>query len=105
MSNVPEGAQLSDDGQWWWDGENWQLVNEEGGQSAATQGGGGDERAQARTAQGLPQTLEELSEDQLKRVLGEATVAVEAVEADETEVLAMNDDSNQVGNDNGGQYA
>ena len=26
MSNVPEGAQLSDDGQYWWDGENWQLV-------------------------------------------------------------------------------
>ena len=26
MSNVPEGAQLSDDQQWWWDGENWQPV-------------------------------------------------------------------------------
>lgn len=26
MSNVPEGAQLSDDGQYWWDGENWQAV-------------------------------------------------------------------------------
>lgn len=26
MSNVPEGAQLSEDGQYWWDGENWQQV-------------------------------------------------------------------------------
>jgi hypothetical protein len=26
MSNVPEGAQLSDDGQYWWDGETWQPV-------------------------------------------------------------------------------
>jgi hypothetical protein len=26
MSNMPDGAQLSDDGQWWWDGENWQPV-------------------------------------------------------------------------------
>ena len=26
MSNVPEGAQVSDDGQWWWDGENWKAV-------------------------------------------------------------------------------
>ena len=26
MSNVPQGAQLSDDGHYWWDGENWQLV-------------------------------------------------------------------------------
>lgn len=28
MSNVPEGAQVSDDGQWWWDGENWQAVEQ-----------------------------------------------------------------------------
>lgn len=26
MSDMPEGAQLSDDGHYWWDGENWQLV-------------------------------------------------------------------------------
>ncbi len=26
MSNVPEGAQLSEDGQWWWDGNEWQAV-------------------------------------------------------------------------------
>lgn len=36
MSNVPEGAQLSEDGQYWWDGSEWQLV--EGGEG----GGGGD---------------------------------------------------------------
>ena len=26
MSNVPDGAQQSEDGRYWWDGENWQLV-------------------------------------------------------------------------------
>ena len=26
MSDVPDGAQISDDGQWWWDGDNWQAV-------------------------------------------------------------------------------
>ena len=26
MSNVPEGAQISDDGQWWWDGNDWQQI-------------------------------------------------------------------------------
>lgn len=26
MSNVPQGASLSDDGQWWWDGAEWQAV-------------------------------------------------------------------------------
>ncbi len=41
MSNVPEGATISDDGQWWWDGENWQPV--EGGGD----GSGGDELAPA----------------------------------------------------------
>jgi hypothetical protein len=25
---VPEGAQRSEDGQWWWDGANWQAVDE-----------------------------------------------------------------------------
>jgi hypothetical protein len=35
MSNVPPGAQLSDDGQWWWDGTQWQPVEgqAQGGQS------------------------------------------------------------------------
>ncbi len=26
MTQVPSGAQLSDDGQWWWDGSQWQPV-------------------------------------------------------------------------------
>ncbi|HEV8296011.1 MAG TPA: hypothetical protein VGQ20_01895 [Acidimicrobiales bacterium] len=26
MTNVPEGAQLSEDGNYWWDGYEWQLV-------------------------------------------------------------------------------
>lgn len=30
MSNVPDGAQLSDDGQWWWDGNQWQAVEMSG---------------------------------------------------------------------------
>jgi hypothetical protein len=28
MSNVPEGAQLSEDGYWWWDGSAWQAVED-----------------------------------------------------------------------------
>ncbi|MDP9465018.1 MAG: hypothetical protein M3P52_10365 [Actinomycetota bacterium] len=94
MSNAPEGAQLSDDGQWWWDGENWQAVSPEGGGGAEA---GGDDRATAKTAEGLPATLEELSEEQRKQVLGEPTVSVEAVDTDETEVLAMQEDGNESG--------
>jgi len=36
MSNVPDGATLSDDGQWWWDGENWQAVEGAGGSDGGT---------------------------------------------------------------------
>jgi hypothetical protein len=37
MSNMPEGAQLSDDGQWWWDGAQWQPVQGGGGQGESGQ--------------------------------------------------------------------
>lgn len=35
MSNIPDGAQLSDDGNYWWDGSQWQPVQAQGGQSQA----------------------------------------------------------------------
>jgi hypothetical protein len=35
MAEVPDGAQYSEDGKWWWDGENWQAVE------AAVAGGDG----------------------------------------------------------------
>ena len=34
MTQVPAGAQLSDDGNWWWDGSQWQPVQ---GQSESLQ--------------------------------------------------------------------
>jgi hypothetical protein len=46
VSNVPDGAQLSEDGQWWWDGTQWQPVDgspqmsEQGGQSQADSSAG-----------------------------------------------------------------
>jgi hypothetical protein len=39
MSNVPGDAPLSDDGQWWWDGQNWQAVDHLLGQQATEQAG------------------------------------------------------------------
>lgn len=41
MSNVPEGAQLSDDGQWWWDEANQTWNPVEGGDSGYRDGGSG----------------------------------------------------------------
>jgi hypothetical protein len=35
MSEVPEGAQLSDDGFYWWDGTDWQLVDQTGADQQA----------------------------------------------------------------------
>lgn len=37
MSNVPDGAQLSEDGNYWWDGTQWQSVH------GGSQTGSGDE--------------------------------------------------------------
>lgn len=37
MTQIPEGAQISDDGNYWWDGSQWQLVDQgagDGGQAA-----------------------------------------------------------------------
>jgi hypothetical protein len=79
MTEVPEGAQLSDDGQWWWDGQDWQPVPQ------------GDDRAAARVAQGMPASTDDLTDEHRANHLGEPTVEVEAVDADETDVLAMDE--------------
>jgi hypothetical protein len=36
MSQPPEGAQLSEDGYYWWDGSQWQLVDQSGDGAAAS---------------------------------------------------------------------
>jgi hypothetical protein len=85
MTEVPEGAQLSDDGQWWWDGQDWRPVERTG------------DREAARVAQGLPAANTDLTDEHRLGFLGEPTVEVEAVDADEVEVLAMQDNGNSEG--------
>ncbi len=41
MSTPPEGAQLSPDGQYWWDGNEWQLVGSDPGGSSDSGGADG----------------------------------------------------------------
>lgn len=86
MTEVPEGAQLSDDGQWWWDGQDWQAVPQEGAS--------GDDREAARVAQGMPAAITDLTDEHRSGFLGEPTVEVETVDSDEVEVLAMQDSGN-----------
>lgn len=45
MSNVPEGAQRSADGHYWWDGSQWQPVQDNQGGGHAGQAGGGQDHA------------------------------------------------------------
>lgn len=47
--NVPEGAQLSDDGNYWWDGSDWQPT----GNAGTGDGGGGGGLADALAQQGI----------------------------------------------------
>jgi hypothetical protein len=42
MSNVPEGATLSEDGYYWWDGSQWQPVQHDGDAGPGGDGGGGN---------------------------------------------------------------
>ena len=42
MTDIPQDAPRSDDGQWWWDGANWQPVSDAGGGQQGGQGSGGD---------------------------------------------------------------
>ena len=48
MSEVPDGAQLSDDGNWWWDGEQWQPVS--GGEAGSAESNVADAAASAERA-------------------------------------------------------
>jgi hypothetical protein len=90
MANVPEGAQRSADGNWWWDGDKWQAVEQDGGAANGGAAGSGGQ-AEARVAQGLPAALHDLTDEHRAGHQGEPTVEVEALEAEEVEVLAMSD--------------
>jgi hypothetical protein len=86
MTQVPPGAQRSDDGNYWWDGSQWQPVP---GGAADPAAAGTSPQAAERAAQALPQSPQELSATQLPQYLSEPTVHVAVVDADQTEVPAM----------------
>jgi hypothetical protein len=112
MTDVPEGARLSDDGQWWWDesAQQWQAVQagasasgssssgaadasggDGGGDEGAASSGGDNGQAAARVAAGLPASLHELTDEQRAPYLGEAQVSVESVDMETVDTLAMDD--------------
>lgn len=62
MSNVPEGAQLSEDGQWWWDGDQWQAV--EGAAGSTSSSSSAPESAAATGIEGWSANPDEWTEDQ-----------------------------------------
>jgi hypothetical protein len=112
MTDVPEGARLSDDGQWWWDesAQQWQPVpgaasasgssstggaDEQGGDGSGGDGGasssGDGGQAAARVAAGLPAALTEITDDQRAAYIGESQVSAEPEDMETVETLAMND--------------
>jgi len=103
MSNVPEGAQRSDDGHYWWDGQQWQPVDENAVVSDAANAGGDaaesgvDDRSAARIAEGLPASLYDLTPEHRDQYLDEPTIVHEPVEHEEVEVLAMQDAGGESG--------
>jgi hypothetical protein len=95
MANVPEDAQRSPDGHYWWDGAKWQLIDDGTASGTTSSTDSGDsERAAARVAAGYPASAEHLTDDQKKTLLGEPTAAVEAISHDEVEVAVMDSHAN-----------
>lgn len=110
MSEVPEGAQLSEDGFWWWDGQEWQPVPQEGTGGAADDpaaaaqspepdqpDGEQDSGAAARIARGETVSIEELTEDERLNFAAEPDMTAELVEQDQVEVLAMQENDGEGG--------
>jgi hypothetical protein len=90
MANIPEDALRSDDGHYWWDGEQWQLIeNGTGTDTTAATDTSDSERVAARVAAGYPASAEHLTDDQKKTLLGEPAVAVAAMSHDEVDVPTM----------------
>jgi hypothetical protein len=52
MTQIPEGAERSPDGNYWWDGTNWQLVDQsQGGAAPAADTGQGGEQQETERRQ------------------------------------------------------
>ena len=94
MSDIPEGAQRSEDGQWWWDGAQWQPVS---GQQSGSGQGELNEREAARVAAGLPAKLDALTAEQRQQYVSVGESAAQLEESGEAEVLAMSDTGSESG--------
>lgn len=79
MSDIPDDAPRSDDGRWWWDGEQWQAVDAEAA---------GDEREAAKMSIGA-QSIDDVADP--TQYMTDATTGVEDEETGTVEVLAFND--------------
>jgi hypothetical protein len=88
MTHVPEGAQYSDDHKWWWDGQQWQPVPDASGGTGAADP---NDRSAARVAQGLPASLYDITDEQRRSHFAQSTVEVHPLNADQVEVVAMQD--------------
>jgi hypothetical protein len=86
MSGPPEGAQISDDGHYWWDGSAWQPVDDSGEAPAAS--AGGDTWPPA----GYPEDPSEWTDEQLQYWFGSTQDASEdswAVEPQQIQVAEI----------------
>lgn len=84
MTHMPPDAQRSDDGNWWWDGTQWQPVLQGEGESSSSQS------AQPSVA-GAPPDPSNLNAADEQSMAGRGGFALEEEHTATTEVLAMVD--------------
>lgn len=85
MPDIPDDAPRSDDGRWWWDGEQWQPVDAD----AAS-----DERTAAKMNIGA-ESIDDVSDP--SQFMTDAATGVEQESSGTVEVLAFNESDDSDG--------
>jgi hypothetical protein len=91
MAQIPADAARSEEGQWWWDGSQWQPVGEQAAGSDATSGDTAADTVPATlVAAGAPASLDQWTDEQREAFFeGQVSEAGDAGSPEQVQVLAI----------------
>ena len=91
MSVMPDGAPLSEDGNWWWDGEAWQAVPTADSAAAPPEAAAAPGGESGWPPAGYPEDPEQWTDEQKQYWFGGAYDASEDFDVQEPEQVAVLD--------------